>query len=91
MKKIKFLVCCILALNCNFISNADSELDQLIEKLDSVMQARGDYERSVENQLINLKDLLKEQLNWSFSIALIQKSFCDSRSRDTLIISKPLG
>ena len=61
MKKIKFLVCCILALNCNFISNADSELDQLIEKLDSVMQARGDYERSVENQLINLKDLLKEQ------------------------------
>ena len=61
MKKIKFLVCCILAFNCNFISNADSELDQLIEKLDSVMHARGDYERSVENQLINLKDLLKEQ------------------------------
>ncbi|MDA8847877.1 DUF6377 domain-containing protein [Flavobacteriaceae bacterium] len=61
MKKIKFLACCILAFNCNFISNADSELDQLIEELDSVMQARGDYERSVENQLINLKDLLKEQ------------------------------
>ena len=59
-KKTKLLICCVIALNCSLASSAD-ELDQLIEKLDSVMQARGTYEGSIEIQLSNLKNLLREQ------------------------------
>lgn len=59
-KKTKLLICCVLTLNCSLASSAD-ELDQLIEKLDSVMQARGTYEGSIEIQLSNLKNLLREQ------------------------------
>ena len=56
-KKTKLLICCVLTLNCSLASSAD-ELDQLIEKLDSVMQARGTYEGSIEIQLSNLKNYI---------------------------------
>ena len=60
-KKPKLLICCVLALFCGLTSNADDELDQLIETLDSVMQARETYERSIGIKLSNLKNLLREQ------------------------------
>jgi cell division protein FtsL len=43
------------------VSNADNELQKLIETLDSVMQARTAYERKKELQLDNLKSLLRAE------------------------------
>ena len=60
-RKNKTLICLVLSINLGFVSNADNELDKLIQKLDSVMLERGKYEGNVENQLSNLKSLLNEQ------------------------------
>ena len=61
LSKLKLLLCCCLALNCSLVSNADNELQKLIETLDSVMQARTAYERKKELQLDNLKSLLRAE------------------------------
>ena len=61
IKDTKIIICLLLTITLGFTSNADSELGQLIRKLDSVMLERGKYEANVENQLRNLKSLLNEQ------------------------------
>ncbi len=61
LSKLKLLLCCCLALNFSLVSNADNELQKLIETLDSVMQARTAYERKKELQLDNLKSLLRAE------------------------------
>ena len=61
IKNTKIIICLLITIPLGFTSNADNELGQLIRKLDSVMLERGKYEANVENQLSNLKSLLKEQ------------------------------
>ena len=61
IKNTKIVICLLITICLGFTSNADNELGQLIQKLDSVMLERGKYEANVENQLSNLKSLLNEQ------------------------------
>ena len=61
IKNTKIVICLLITICLGFTSNADNELGQLIQKLDSVMLERGKYERNIENQLSNLKSLLNEQ------------------------------